>query len=380
MISYTIMENIPAELTLEILSYVDLISTKNFRLTCKRYAELGLEQIVGKARRVIFEHGFASIISISGQPQAAKYVRTLTYSRTYSIIDYPTEMTGSNIYNPKSEEKRKLLTDFVRRGKQIIREHEDFAAFKSSIEKFSNLENINIFCGAPIGFEGLELACWKRASPAHFLGVREMEAIQLGVLQADRKINSLCVKYLSDEYFIETAWQTFGQAWASVTKLDLYIVPLIGEWNRQNIKLALQQLPCLRELHLRFFWDWSTALTPLDSVLDSNFTFNTLLVLTLEGVVSNEGHFTSTMEAGLATIECLTLSQFKFSVSALKPVLTFIRERKLKKVELHGLIEGDENRYVYGGNEQKLEQVAKWLTDPELQWPQFDNPQSAHQN
>jgi len=366
------MAGLPNEILLEIFSHLDLAGAKNMRLACHRLEGLGL-QFTLREFLVACERGFASIISISKLRKAAKQVRALTYSRVLLIEDCSVvdALVSSKIYNPNHKDRCTLFKELKSKQKRMIQGDEDFMAFQTAFAKFTKLETIDILCGAPIGFREDYHYQWSGKvdePPPESPGVRELRVLQKSVLQARQKIKSLRVKYLSYEYFDQTSYQAFGQAWASLTKLDLFLIPSSDEIWQQHLKHAVQQLPRLRELRLQFCYRSEPELTPLSSVLDSNFTWSDLVALTLQGCVSDEHYFVQTMNTGLHKIKCLTLGEFQFTVPKVRPVLRFIREKRLEKVSLLVRIGCDKECYEDspGG---ELEQIAQWMVDPQLPWP-----------
>jgi len=358
------------ELIFDIFPHLDLAGIKSLRLTCKQYATIGLTYLL-KHISVRFERGFAPIISIAEQSEAAKKVRSLTYSRALLEPEFIPALLKSKIYNPKRKDRVRFQVDLNNESERIIREDEDFTAFQNSFAKFRKLESINVICGAPIDFEDYYLCRWSDKPRSNGVGVRELSAIQKAVLHARRKIKLLFVEHLDSKYFDQTTCQVFGLAWAFVTTLDLRLIPNSDELWQQKVKGAVQQLVQLRELHLRFCWCSESGLTPLSSVLDWDFTWPNLAALTLQGVVSDIQYFIESMETGLAKINCLTLSEFRFSVPDLQPILIYIRQRGLKKVNLLLWIESAEDLYEDDG-EQTLQQIVKWLLNPRLPWPLTD--------
>lgn len=346
------------EILHQICTLLPIKYIKQFRLVCHQWKTIGDEYFL-RDIHIFNETSFMRLLEISRHPNIPLHVRSITYSRITLSKPRLEHLVHIEKKCPRRWTPRKLDKILHWDHNRILAKNRDTNAFRNAIKRFPKLKSINILCGGPIELQLGDYDSDHLSVIDPLGGVRQLGALHKVIPEG--KIENLRARYLDCEFFTRSSPMKISRVWSSVTHLDLALMPDSADTLQNGLKLVLQQLVMLRRLSLQFYVYAEPGFPQLESIMDYSSIWPCLTSLTLSGFASTEVGFTNALTLNMSTIEYLGLGNFKLLIGSWIPILTIIRKRALKGVNLHGHLE-DQAR-DWWEDQSPFRQTEKWLVE-----------------
>jgi hypothetical protein len=344
----------PPELLFEIISYLDTRNLKKCRLVNRQWTEICDEYFLSAVYLSKPTH-LTQLLAIAQHARIAGHVRSITVTEGI----FAREQEKHCIENEQNDIR--LLSDLA--GNANLGDN-DTRPLLHSLKRLKKLTVSDECSFDTIEWEWMRPDTAQLAVRAHAV-TRLFGVVQALLLRAPIHLDELRAEWLDTKFFLSKAAQ-IGQTWKSLTILGLGIVHDEESRGIQDLKLVLDELTNLRQLHLSSV---GPCFTHLDSLVNNRIiAWNGLTDLTLRRF--QVGELTLQRLLNIPSMERISLHNI-----ALKGdgcwirVMTKLQKEKLERVRLSGWLANNMTNQGWGdsnGDENLLEEVANWLmTDAE---------------